>query len=83
VFGQRANVIIANPNGVGCVGCSFINTGTVTLSTGVPRPDYNTGNVLFDVTRGTVSVAGLCIWTRPMPSGTSRAAVSSAPFTCS
>jgi filamentous hemagglutinin len=65
VFGQRANVIIANPNGVGCVGCSFINTGTVTLSTGVPRPDYNTGNVLFDVTRGTVSVSGTGLLAAP------------------
>ena len=58
VFGSRANVIVANPNGVGCVGCTFINTGSVTLSTGVPRPDYAAGTIQYDVTRGTVSVSG-------------------------
>jgi filamentous hemagglutinin len=58
VFGSKADVIIANPNGVGCVGCTFINSGRVTLSTGTPIPDYNRGTVKFDVSRGTVSVAG-------------------------
>jgi filamentous hemagglutinin len=58
VFGSKADVIIANPNGVGCVGCSFINSGRITLSTGTPKPDYKRGTVKFDVSRGTVSVAG-------------------------
>ncbi|WP_052130542.1 filamentous hemagglutinin N-terminal domain-containing protein [Erwinia typographi] len=36
VAGQRADVIIANPNGITCSGCSFINSNRVTLSTGTP-----------------------------------------------
>lgn len=36
VAGQRADVIIANPNGISCSGCSFINSNRVTLSTGTP-----------------------------------------------
>ena len=58
VFGARADVIVANPNGVGCVGCSFINAGRITLSSGVPIPDYARGTVDFDVSDGLVSVSG-------------------------
>ncbi|WP_455474847.1 two-partner secretion domain-containing protein [Bartonella sp. B30(2025)] len=36
VHGQSADVIIANPNGITCNGCGFINTPRVTLSTGKP-----------------------------------------------
>ncbi|MDR5011738.1 hemagglutinin repeat-containing protein [Agrobacterium fabacearum] len=36
VFGGRADVIIANPNGITCNGCGFINTPRATLTTGVP-----------------------------------------------
>ncbi|MGV2981318.1 hemagglutinin repeat-containing protein [Camelimonas sp. ID_303_24] len=58
VFGARADVIVANPNGVGCASCSFINAGRVTLSTGTPIPNYQTGTVAFDVRRGAVSISG-------------------------
>jgi filamentous hemagglutinin len=58
VFGSKADVIIANPNGVGCVGCTFINSSRVTLSTGAPLPDYRRGTVSFDVEGGKISVAG-------------------------
>ena len=58
VFGNKADVIIANPNGISCIGCAFINSGKVTLSTGIPLPDYNRGTVNFDVRRGTISIAG-------------------------
>lgn len=58
VFGQKADVIVANPNGVVCSGCGFINAGRVTLTTGVPIPDYDTGAVSFSVTRGTVEISG-------------------------
>ncbi|HMB09959.1 filamentous hemagglutinin N-terminal domain-containing protein, partial [Saliniramus sp.] len=58
VFGRRADVIVANPNGIGCVGCSFINAGRVTLSTGVPIPDDRAGTVAFDVRHGTIDIAG-------------------------
>ncbi|TAU34680.1 filamentous hemagglutinin N-terminal domain-containing protein, partial [Rhizobium leguminosarum] len=36
VFGGRADIIIANPNGITCDGCGFINTPHATLTTGVP-----------------------------------------------
>lgn len=36
VFGGRADVIIANPNGITCNGCGFINTPRATLTTGAP-----------------------------------------------
>lgn len=34
VAGQKADVIIANPNGISCSGCSFINTNKAILTTG-------------------------------------------------
>jgi filamentous hemagglutinin len=37
VHGGAANVVIANPNGLTCDGCGFINTPRVTLSTGTPE----------------------------------------------
>ncbi len=61
VFGTRADVIVANPNGVGCIGCTFINAGSITLSTGVPNPDYTLGSVRYSVTGGTVSLSGRCL----------------------
>ncbi|MEY4727039.1 MAG: hypothetical protein RLZ36_1666 [Pseudomonadota bacterium] len=36
VAGKKADVIIANENGVTCNGCGFVNTSRVTLSTGAP-----------------------------------------------
>ena len=37
IHGSAADVIVANPNGLTCNGCGFINTPHVTLSTGVPE----------------------------------------------
>ena len=34
VFGRSADVVIANPNGITCRGCGFINTPRVTLGAG-------------------------------------------------
>ncbi|MGH6861776.1 MAG: filamentous hemagglutinin N-terminal domain-containing protein, partial [Phyllobacterium sp.] len=39
VFGGRADVIIANPNGISCNGCGFINTPHATLTSGTPDID--------------------------------------------
>ena len=36
VAGDRADLILANPNGITCRGCGFINTPRATLSTGQP-----------------------------------------------
>ncbi|WP_157966916.1 filamentous hemagglutinin N-terminal domain-containing protein, partial [Pseudomonas sichuanensis] len=41
VAGQSARVIVANPHGITCDGCGFINTPRVTLSTGKPVLDGN------------------------------------------
>jgi filamentous hemagglutinin family protein len=56
VFGRKADVIIANENGVQCNGCSFLNTGRATLTTGNPSVDGS--NISFDVRKGTVGVWG-------------------------
>ena len=34
VAGKAANVMVANPYGITCSGCGFINTPNVTLTTG-------------------------------------------------
>lgn len=36
VVGKNADVVVANPYGITCNGCGFINTPNVTLSTGAP-----------------------------------------------
>jgi filamentous hemagglutinin len=37
VFGKNAAVVIANPNGFDCNGCSFINTSKLTMVSGQSR----------------------------------------------
>ncbi len=54
VAGTRADVIIANPNGITCKGCGFINTPNATLTTG--RPDLSTGTLHLDVTGGDIQI---------------------------
>ena len=44
VFGDRAQFIIANPNGIACDGCGFINTSRTTLTTG--NPDLQGGELI-------------------------------------
>nr|VFJ52054.1 MAG: filamentous hemagglutinin family N-terminal domain-containing protein [Candidatus Kentron sp. DK] len=39
IFGDRAEYILANPNGITCSGCGFINTSRLGLVTGTPRLD--------------------------------------------
>ncbi|MCI1007627.1 filamentous hemagglutinin N-terminal domain-containing protein, partial [Herbaspirillum sp. C7C8] len=36
VAGNRAQVIIANPSGITCAGCGFINAQRATMTTGTP-----------------------------------------------
>ncbi|MFV0663888.1 filamentous hemagglutinin N-terminal domain-containing protein [Denitromonas sp.] len=54
VAGQSARVIIANPNGITCDGCGFINTPHVQLTTG--RPGFDNGALRFDVTGGQIDI---------------------------
>lgn len=41
VAGKQASVMVANPYGITCDGCGFINTPNVTLTTGKPMMDAN------------------------------------------
>src|ERR1043166_1880165 len=56
VFGNSASVIVANPYGISCAGCSFINSPRVTLTTGVPT--YLGDTLRFGVASGTINVSG-------------------------
>ena len=56
VFGRKADVIIANPNGVTCNGCGFINTPRATLTTGIPQIGLDGSLAGFDVRGGDVTI---------------------------
>jgi filamentous hemagglutinin len=56
VAGSRAEVIIANPNGIACNGCGFINTSRGVLTTGVPVFGGSGSLDAFRVTGGQISV---------------------------
>jgi filamentous hemagglutinin family protein len=63
VLGARANVVLANPNGITVNGGSFVNTGHVALTTGqvsyidVPlAPGQFQRNVVLDTQGGTITV---------------------------
>ncbi|MFM4917570.1 hemagglutinin repeat-containing protein [Aeromonas dhakensis] len=58
VAGQQAGVVVANPNGLTCDGCGFINTPNVTLSTGKPVLDAHGQLQLLDVKQGALTVGG-------------------------
>jgi len=57
VAGQAAHVIVANPYGISCNGCGFINTPRATLTTGTPVLD-NGRLDHFRVEGGSVSIEG-------------------------
>lgn len=58
VGGQKAEVIIANPNGITCDGCGFINTSRGVLTTGAPV--FGAGGSLdaFRVSAGNITING-------------------------
>ncbi|PTS82061.1 hypothetical protein DBR00_18260 [Pseudomonas sp. HMWF032] len=57
VAGKSAAVIVANPHGISCDGCGFINTPRVTLSTG--KPIVENGKLdRFDVEGGQIRIEG-------------------------
>ncbi len=57
VAGRSAAVIVANPHGITCDGCGFINTPRVTLSTGTPMIE-NGRLQRFDVEGGRIAIEG-------------------------
>jgi filamentous hemagglutinin len=54
VVGNKAGVIIANPYGITCNGCGFINTSRVTLTTG--ESNFDKGNLSFDINQGNINI---------------------------
>ncbi|WP_269837485.1 hemagglutinin repeat-containing protein [Enterobacter cloacae] len=58
VAGKAANVMVANPYGITCNGCGFINTPNATLTTGKPQFDANGNLLALDVTKGAITVEG-------------------------
>lgn len=59
VGGARADVIVANPYGITCNGCGFINTHRATLTTGQSLFNASGGLEGFAVQGGTVRFEGL------------------------
>jgi filamentous hemagglutinin len=57
VAGDRADLILANPNGITCRGCGFINTPRATLSTGRSLVD-NGALQGFEVREGDILIEG-------------------------
>jgi len=57
VAGQSAHVIVANPYGITCNGCGFINTPQATLTTG--RPVIENGQLKgYQVDQGSIAIEG-------------------------
>ncbi|WP_434560921.1 hemagglutinin repeat-containing protein [Pseudomonas sp. Z4-20] len=57
VAGKSAHVIVANPYGITCNGCGFINTPKATLTTGKPIIENGQLN-RYQVDQGSVSIEG-------------------------
>lgn len=58
VAGDQAHLIIANPNGLTCESCGFINAEKVTLTTGKPDLKNNELNG-YSVNKGIITTNGL------------------------
>ncbi|WP_303314200.1 two-partner secretion domain-containing protein [Dickeya fangzhongdai] len=58
VAGQAANVVVANPYGITCSGCGFLNTPRITLTTGTPQFDAAGGLSGLDVRGGDILIDG-------------------------
>lgn len=58
VAGKSAQVVIANPSGITCDGCGFINTSHVTLTTGVSTVDSKGNLSGLDVKKGQIVITG-------------------------
>ncbi|EES4207677.1 filamentous hemagglutinin N-terminal domain-containing protein [Escherichia coli] len=57
VAGKKAQVVIANPAGISCDGCGFINANRARLTTG--QPQMKNGSLTgFSVERGEIQITG-------------------------
>ncbi|MEW5757138.1 MAG: hemagglutinin repeat-containing protein [Pseudomonadota bacterium] len=66
VAGERAEVVIANPNGITCDGCGFINTARGMLTTGAPRFGAAGALAGFDVMGGAIHINGTGLNAAPL-----------------
>ncbi|KFC07161.1 putative heme utilization/adhesion exoprotein [Trabulsiella guamensis ATCC 49490] len=58
VAGRAANVMVANPYGITCDGCGFINTPQATLTTGKPVMNADGSLQALEVTKGSITING-------------------------
>ena len=58
VAGKGASVMVANPYGITCNGCGFINTPNATLTTGKPVLGADGKLQSLEVTQGAITVEG-------------------------
>ncbi|MCL2892095.1 hemagglutinin repeat-containing protein [Brenneria tiliae] len=58
VGGKQASVMVANPYGITCDGCGFINTPQVTLTTGTPQFDAQGRLQALEVKGGDITLSG-------------------------
>ncbi|WLA12305.1 hemagglutinin repeat-containing protein [Xanthomonas translucens] len=56
IAGARAQLVIANPNGISCDGCGFLNASRVTLATGTPQLGSDGALNGFSITGGALSI---------------------------
>jgi len=56
VAGQRADIVIANPNGISCDGCGFLNANRSTLTTGQTQFGANGAINGFNVSQGQLTI---------------------------
>ncbi|EFL7347596.1 filamentous hemagglutinin N-terminal domain-containing protein [Escherichia coli] len=58
VAGKAVNVMVANPYGITCDGCGFINTPHATLTTGKPVMNADGSLQALEVTEGSITING-------------------------
>ena len=57
IAGQKADIIIANPNGINVSGSGFINASKATLTTGAPTA-LSDGSIRLAISGGTINITG-------------------------
>jgi filamentous hemagglutinin len=61
IAGTKADLVIANPNGIVGKGFGFINVGRATLTTGIPNMGADGKLNGFSVAKGTIDIQNACL----------------------